>query len=404
MNSIKTKLSKFRNRLISYSNNDPLRKESICIIIALDIFILCVVFTGLSDHTKQLTSPSEFLPEECKNVFIDSNWSEANKINKIQRIILKDYNNYQYQTADLFETLKIEEMHSRCNSFYSLIKEIKTDEVILKAFVERQELNQKIKHFEGKYKELKEVYETSLLETIANKNQEGFITISNAIQSQSSEIEKLKSQKSNLETQISKSELITRLSKMAIHDRSNFREDIKSDYKKFEFWYPLKELSWQFVFMIPLFLILWLWNIRSIKNNRGIQIVISTHLLVIASIPILFKIIQTVLDLIPKHFFKTLFRLLEQINLIAIWHYILIFIAIILVLYILYILQNKLFLKQRIQTKRIMKGQCFECGKGLPSNAKNCPFCGVDQFKECEACSFKTHVKTQYCMNCGTTQ
>ncbi len=402
MNTLKNRVNRFKNRLTSFTDDEPVNRPSFLVIILLDVFILSMVFAGLSDHTGQLTSPSEYLPKECRSVFMLGSWSEANKIDEIQSIVLTDFNNYSNRQKSLFERIKINELHPTCRSFFRMVNAITTDKELFDMFVRRQNLARNIGQLEKKFEKQKEVYETSLLATIANQNQEHLKTISNSIQSQSRDIERLKSEKVGIENQMDRNAVVKQLSAVAIHDAAGYRDGIKADYKEFEFWYPLKELGWQFLFIFPLFSIFFLWNIISINKGRSNQTLISTHLLVIASIPILFKIVETAINLIPKHFFKNLFRLLEQLKLIAVWHYLLIFVSVLLASCFLYCIQNKLVDKHRIQLKRITKGLCIECGKRQPADSVHCPICGTRQYEICPDCKKETFMNGNFCINCGT--
>jgi hypothetical protein len=183
--------------------------------------------------------------------------------------------------------------------------------------------------------------------------------------------------------------------------KNDYRNTLVADLNQFEFWYPLKEFAWQLIFMLPLFIIFYIWNSRSIFRNNNLQVLLSSHLLVIASIPIIIKIIDVLLHLIPRHFFRELFKLLELFHIIALWHYLLIIISIFVAIFIIYIVQKKIFNEQRLIKKRLLKGACYVCGKNLPNGVIACPFCGTIQYKTCPACNKNTFISGDYCTNCG---
>ena len=158
---------------------------------------------------------------------------------------------------------------------------------------------------------------------------------------------------------------------------------------------------WQLLFMLPLFFIFFFWHSRNVKRNNKIQLLISSHLLVVASIPIVLKIINLVLELIPKHFFKEVFKILEQFHIIALWHYVVILVSIFAVILFIYLIQKKFFNKKRLYQKRLMKGSCYLCGKVLPQKSEICPFCGTNQLRKCPNCNADTYVAGEYCVNCG---
>ncbi|WP_372845633.1 hypothetical protein [Pontiella sp.] len=94
------------------------------------------------------------------------------------------------------------------------------------------------------------------------------------------------------------------------------RSGIRTDQDKIK-----RAYDTQLLFLIPIFAVFYFWSERSVKKDNRIQSLIASHLLVVAFIPILIKLMKLVVDLIPDHFFNALFRIL---HLIAIWHYLVI--------------------------------------------------------------------------------
>jgi RNA polymerase subunit RPABC4/transcription elongation factor Spt4 len=170
------------------------------------------------------------------------------------------------------------------------------------------------------------------------------------------------------------------------------------------FWHPVKRLGKQMVFLLPLFAVFYFWSNTSIRKNRGIQTLVSSHLLVVSFIPIFFKIIDTVYDIIPKKLLKNLMDLLESLRLVAIWHYFVIALAVAAALFLIFIFQKKLFSREKLIERRIAKGQCQECGKHLPAGSAACPFCGFVQFRSCSSCGKLTLVYGKFCRECGKGQ
>ncbi len=147
-----------------------------------------------------------------------------------------------------------------------------------------------------------------------------------------------------------------------------------------------------------------IWNNTSIRKNRGIQILVSSHLLVVSFIPVFFKIIETVYEIIPKKMLAKLIALLESLKLVALWHYLVIALAIAAALFIIYLFQKKLFSRDKLMERRIAKGLCQQCGKHLPAGSNACPFCGFAQFKACGNCNQPTLVEGKFCKACGKRQ
>jgi ribosomal protein L40E len=117
---------------------------------------------------------------------------------------------------------------------------------------------------------------------------------------------------------------------------------------------------------------------------------------------VLFKVVETAYDIIPKKLLKRLIELLESFKLVAIWHYLVIGLAVAASLLLIYLFQKKLFSRDKLLERRIQRNQCQECGKQLPPAARACPFCGFVQWKRCGQCNAPTPVYGSYCRECGS--
>lgn len=67
-------------------------------------------------------------------------------------------------------------------------------------------------------------------------------------------------------------------------------KNLRTTLASLEFYYPIKQLAVELLFLIPLFLIVMFWNGRSIKHESGAQTLVSSHLLVVIFIPIFWDI------------------------------------------------------------------------------------------------------------------
>ncbi|MDD5070638.1 MAG: hypothetical protein PHV17_07900 [Candidatus Omnitrophica bacterium] len=392
---------RFKDRLTKFNDQEPLNKLALTVIVLLDIFVLSVVFGGLATHTSQLTSPDEYFPYSCKRVFVNSQWSEANKIDQLQQFILYDYNNYSYQHQKVFDESKISKMHPVCKKFYQSAEKIYKNKKLQELFVVRQELLKKKTQWTKEFNADKNVYDSSLLEKIAGESRGDLTNVSSAMKNRSQEIVDISLELAGIDKKIKTDPLVIKLLAIVNIGDSKFRESLIKDINRYDRIYLFRELVWQLLFLLPLFLVFYFWHTKSIKKNNTVGTLISSHLIVIAAIPILIEIIRVVLDLIPYHFFKELFKLLELFHIMALWHYIVIFLSIGVAISFVYLIQKKLFNKKRLYQKRLMKGDCFSCGKMLPKNGNICPFCGANQFKKCSQCNGDTFVAGEYCVHCG---
>lgn len=405
MKSLLGKIAGFRSKLTRFSDQDPISKLVLAIIISLDIFILSVIFDGLEDHTNQLTSSAEYFPHPCRRVFISKDWTQTNKIAKLQQLVLIDYNSYSYRHDSPFENSKIANMHPLCGELYKKIRLISENDALKELFVDRQQAVKKKDQLLNSYKEGKEVHETKLLENIAGKDSSELSSIAGFMEATGEEIDKLNARINDLNGKISSDPLVKDFFTIARPGDAKHRADLISDLNRFEKIYLFKELLWQLLFLLPLLFVFGLWHAKSARKGYNIRSLISAHLLVVVSIPILLKIAEVVLELIPDHFFKDLFKLLERLHVIALWHYFVITVAIGTGIFCVFIIREKLFSKEHLHQKRLSKGACCSCGRKLPGRTTPaCPFCGTKQLRKCTGCGNSTYVNVKFCANCGLEQ
>lgn len=405
MRSFFKKLIGFKNTLTRLNDQEPMTKFALAIIILLDIFILSIIFGGLNDHTAQLTSPGEYFPYQCRQVFITQDWTQANKITKLQQLVLFDYNNYSYRYDSPLEKPKIANMHPLCSEFYEKIRVLAENGALKNLFIERQQAEKKKGELLKQYDTENEVYDTKLLENIAGKDNGELSSTANFMKANAREIDRLNGQLEDLKEKINSDALVQDFWDLARPGDSVRRESLIDDLNRFEKIYLFRELLWQLLFLLPLLVVFCLWHAKSIKKTRNIQGLISAHLIVVVSIPILLKVVNVVLELIPFRFFKDLFEVLERLHIIALWHYLVIVLAIVVALFCVFIIQRKIFNQEALYKKRLSKGACFSCGKTLPEKkTAACPFCGAKQFRKCTGCGADTYITGKFCANCGQEQ
>lgn len=395
----KDAFSRVRSNLTSL-DSQPLSKAALVIILFLDIFILTAIFNGLDDHTRQLTSPEDRIPSTCREIVINNRWNATNRTDNLSQIVLSHSTRY-YPVEE-----KKKERHPVCAPYLDLVDQIKNDKALTLAFEDRAKVVREARDLQREIGNLKGAYDTSLLETIARQKQgQAHVqTLRKDIRQKTEALNTLQGQIVALDQRINSNEMIKllweRLQGLSDQDRDTLKTDLRTMY----FWHPVKRLGMQMVFLLPLFAVFYVWNNASIRKNRGIQALVSSHLLVVSFIPIFFKIIETVYDIIPKKLLKKLMDLLESLKLVAVWHYLVIAAAVAAALFLIYIFQKKLFSREKLIERRIAKGQCQECGKHLPVGSAACPFCGFAQFRACSSCGRPTLVYGKYCRECGKGQ
>ena len=395
--------AKFKDKLVNIKahltrlDDQQLGKAALIIILLLDIFILIAIFNGLDEHTKQLSSPYEYIPNACREIVINRHWNPTNRTDNLSQIIISSSTSY-YQIEE-----KKKERHPVCVAYVDLFDQIKNDKVLTSIFEDRHKSEREAKELQRGIDNLKGAYDTSLLETMA-KQQESRTKVDATktdFQQKANTLNILKNRIVSLEQTINGDAKVKLLWEKLQDLREQDRQKLVTDLRRLNFWYPVKRMGMQMIFLLPLFAAFYAWNSTSIKKSRGVQTLVSSHLLAVSFIPIFCKIIETIYDIIPKILLKKIIDLLESLKLVAIWHYLVIALAVAAALFLIYIFQKKLFSHGKLIERRISKGACQQCGKNLPAGSQACPFCGFAQFKTCSNCSNLMHVYSKYCRECG---
>lgn len=399
------KIKSFNKNLTSYSESEPLNILSIFVIVFLDILLLSFIFSGLSDHSSQIKTSSEYVPYIARNIFIESNWTNENQLNKLQNVIQNNSNLYKYgygysHKKDPYDKDSISKMHPLSKTLYEKLYKISIDQQINQLFDRREELQKQYSEQIRIFRENKPVYEIELLEKIARRDSTSVdqSAVEDIAKRYSKKINNLNQKILGINQQLNNQPLIVDLWGFISKDNESI---LKKDLKVFDYWYPIKLFLWQVLFLLPILIFAYLWYLKSYNNNKNIQRLISSHLLLIATIPIIFRLIDIFLELLPNHILSKLFKLLNKLHLVAIWHYLLIATILFGSLLLTTVIQKKLFNKQKVARIRINRSQCIRCGSKIPLRTKYCICCGANQFSTCTSCGLETYKSTLHCMNCG---
>jgi ABC-type multidrug transport system fused ATPase/permease subunit len=395
---IKNKVKLIRVSLTNL-NNHPIGKAVLTIVLFLDLFILISIFQGLSDHTSQLVTPHEYIPQHCRDIVIDNDWNEGNRLIRTARIASEHRGSYVY----INEKDRLTEVHPVCAPISKLILSIENDEALSRSLSTFLRYREQISQAKSELERTKGAYDTSLLEVFAKQNSSNGNTTS--LKKQVSEltgrINSLANDEAASVSLLLQNERITQLFSVIESSSKQSRDVLLEDLRHLNFWFPVKRLGMEMIFLLPLIIIFYLWNSKSITANRPYQSLVSSHLLVVVFIPVIFKVIELVYDIVPKKLLKHIFELLESLNLIAVWHYVMMSAGIVAALALIYFMQQKIFSQEKITQKRIAKGQCQNCGTHLPSGNNACSICGFKQFRQCSHCNKDTYVYGKYCRECG---
>jgi len=400
LNNIRNKINLVRTALTNL-NNHPIGKAVLTIVLFLDLFILISIFEGLDDHTSQLATPNEYIPQYCRDIVIDEDWNESNRLVSTARIVSGYRSSYVYFN----EKNRSQQVHPICVPLSKLLRSMENDIALSGNLSTLLRLREQTNEVKSELELTKGPYDTSLLEVIADQNnaKESTASLKKQTSVLTTKLNNLTNKEAALVSLLMKNQYVNGLFSVIDASSNENRNILLEELRNSNFWQPVKRLGMEIIFLLPLVIIFYLWNSRSITANKPYQKLVSSHLLVVVFIPVIFKVIELVYDILPKNLLRHVFELLASLKLVAIWHYAMMGAGIFAALALIYFMQQKLFSHGKLIQKRIVKGQCQNCGVHLPGGSNACSVCGFMQFKQCGHCSKNTYVHGTYCRECGVS-
>ena len=377
----------------------PIGKAALMVIVFLDLFILISIFDGLADHTKQLTTPEDRIPQYCRSIVIESEWSPTTRLKNVARVTA-EYRNAYYTPE---QSDGINQQDALCARITGLLRQIREDEALSSNLLATLELGRESAAIRSELERVRGAYDTALLEAAAERRRRpaNMDAIKNEVANKMSTLNDVTRKLAVLESTIVQDTRVQGLFRLLDGVSEADRVALRDDLRKLNFWYPVKRLGMEMLFLLPLFLVFYFWNSRSIANQRPFQTLVSSHLVVVTLVPVFFKIIELVYDIVPKKLLKHVFALLESLGLVALWHYLLMGVAVLAALALIYLFQKKLFSRDKSIARRIAKGLCQNCNQRLPSGSVACPLCGFGQYRACSHCGSRTYIYGKFCKECG---
>lgn len=397
-NSLTESAQRFRQRLMRL-DNQPLSKAALVVIIFLDLFVLGAIFNGLANHTRQLEAPDERIPPLCRDIVVDAEWNPANRLDRLAQLVTR----HRVYGEPPGTRAAAATRHALCAPLVGAYQAVRDDRALAQELEQMARLDRQMRDLRAAQAQVKDAYDTKLLEQLASRPQadENLTAIRKESADRSAALENLVEQRRARAARIEQDPRVQALYARIDGITEAQRAALRAELKQLNFWHPAKRLGMEMLFLLPLLGFFYFWNSRSIKASRPFQTLVSSHLLVVAAIPVVLKLGELAEDIIPRKLLRKLIELLESWKLVAIWDYLVIAAAIIAALALIYVLQKKLFSRERLMQRRIAKGQCQECGQHLPPGSRHCPACGAAQFRACPQCGEPMHVHGRFCMACG---
>ena len=386
--------SKIKQDLFSYKS-EKLSKLSICLILVLDLFILSLLFEGIDNEQDSLIRPNQQISYTCSQVF--------NKKDKQTYTSFRDVYTVKHYGSEKASDAAHADV--RC-------KELKDKYLVVLNDAEfklnkKQEKSLKAQEYKvsRKLKEITAKYDTTLLETIANK--------ADRSGSLKTEYDNLLIEEQNLQRQLRS---IKRLTNLEVYQsfvayKNLHKKDVEEKRKTLYQWYKIKIYLSGLKFALPLFLIAFFFYYRSKqsqlkgKDFNNIALIIAAHLSIIFALPIVLGLLEVLYLIIPKTFIAHIVTLLVSMKALFLGFYGLMLLAILIFGFVIYQIQKfekKKHRKYSVIAKSISKSKCYNCKSTVDyKNDKFCSFCNQELLEQCESCSKDKIKNLPFCRHCG---
>ena len=286
----------------------PVGKSVLAIVLLLDLFILMSIFQGLNDHANQLTTPYQYIPQYCRDIVIDENWHENNRLVRTAHIVKRFSSRYVY--AD--KRNDNQHVHPSCEPISNILHTVKKDKNLSNELIYLLQLREMSGQVVSDLNKISGAYNTSLLENITDRNTKKNNTP--VLKKQASELKTklnaLTAQDAITVKKLNKNKHIEVLFDVIVYSSIEKKDALVDELRQINFWYPVKRLGMEMLFLIPLVIICYWWNSKSIFTRRPYQILVSSHLLVVVFIPVIFKLVELIYDILPRRIFINIFEAL----------------------------------------------------------------------------------------------
>jgi predicted RNA-binding Zn-ribbon protein involved in translation (DUF1610 family) len=395
---ITTHFSTLYHRLTCVSPKEKLNRLSLFIIILLDVFLLMALFKGLSDHSSQLTPPYKYFPLEYRNVLLTQTWDiPSQQMDSLQATVLN--NKYRYNIKDK----RHYKMHPVCEKLDAYLEKIKSDDALSQLFELRSKSKRHQLNLKEEILELNDIYRNHLIEKIVGQTSSPKIqNILKKIKIKTRQINKLEFEIQGIEKDVFLNPNVVSFLSVIKDISPEQKKALTHKIRQLNFWYPVKLLFYQLIFLFPLLWVTYIWSVRSQKKALYIQTLIATHLMVIISIPIIIRIIDIITEVIPNKLLKNFLRLLEALHIIALWHYFLIFLLVIIGGGLIRTIQKKAKERRSLVSIKWLDSHCHACSQKLPTiSSSYCPYCGETHMVKCTTCHQLKFSVAPFCHECG---
>jgi len=378
-----------KDDLFSFKN-EPLTSLSIFFLIILDIFIFTNISIGIDAETSKSPKSYSYYPSNCSTHFLKNKES---------------YENFTY-TRSYINNNNVSEI---CKELFTYTAKV-TNTQEFKTNKERvKELKRQLSSNTQALDKLSKKYNTNLFEKIAAvENDKKLLEVQNRYRT-------LENKNSNIQKQLNSIMPITQLKEYAEYKAfvDKNKELFKTKSDDYRFWQPFYEYGHLLVFVLPILIISMLIyaNVKKkelhSKAYNPVVKIISVHLSVLLSLPLIFYTLNLVYHVLPKTLLKNIIEFFINVGLISLLNYFGIFIAIFIFGYIIYFIQkrsvkNKTLSNNKNKKRNISLSKCPKCLNRVDFSKPYCPHCSHALLVECKNCHKQTINELNYCQHCAS--
>lgn len=395
-------------RLITNSGAKRLSWFALILVFALDGFTLSLMFKGLTDAEELVNYPSSHVSDDCTSLSFNLLRSRTAEQIATLTSAAEGVDQQTRQNHDLHQINQI--LLPICVQIQEKMLVTIGTPPIIRLAEHRKQIDEQISKANEESRKLKENYSTALLEKIADQKRDESILpveagkIKSTVDYLTSRLAMLEQRHAEVSSEIVNHPNVlayfTYLKSLPID--SEFAKEAER-YERQVFWYPLKVVAAQVGFMVPLLLMTIFWNARAIRKSQDTSILISAHLILVCTIPILLRLLYFIGDLLPQELLHRLLYVLQEWKLSFLWYYLAIAASVAGGLFLIYLAQRSLFTEARQRLTRLRKTQCRSCGEKLRlADQACCEMCGASQCAPCDTCGQPRRLLAFHCNHCGT--
>lgn len=393
-NGIKKVFAKTKESLLTYGG-ESFSTLSIVLIIFLDIFILTAVFNGINAQKHSVLSMYEKFPYTCSRYFN----ADRNLIDK-----------YEITTISLpASQYKFQEVEPLCIELNGKILDLLKNKKYSSTAKRYNEIDKELKRLSQEIKTIEARYNTTLFEKAAYIQSNNLVTTKTTYDVLIGQEKTLQDEQKNL-ADITKLEEFKTLERFIKNNIQKFQDNKDSYYRTKAFLDFLNVLK----FTLPLILIFYFIYRRSEGSESTVGklgVLISSHTILINSIPLFLNTLYLIYHAIPKVFFTSIIKFLYAIGGIFLGYYFLIALGIMIFAIAILFVQKRYRQKQEeLKQRNIDIGKKLSLARSTCPNCLNniridqdifCPHCAAQLKELCKYCGNKRYSFTKYCQNCG---